>query len=36
MCPNKFSYTSDSNKNFLTINDLKKLVAEQKKIILNA
>ena len=35
-CPNIFRYSSDANKNFLKINDLKKLVEKQKKIILNA
>ena len=35
-CPNKFSYSSDNNKDFLKINDLKKLILKQKKIILNA
>ena len=35
-CSNKFSYSSDTNKNFLKIDDLKKLIEKQKKIILNA
>ncbi len=36
VCSNKFSYSSDTNKNFLKIDDLKKLIEKQKKIILNA
>ena len=35
-CPHRFSYSSDTNKKFLKISDLKKLIIKQKKIILNA
>ena len=31
-CLDKFSYSSDTNKKFLKINDLKKLIIKQKKL----
>ena len=34
-CTNQFRYSSDTNKHFLKIQDLKKLIIKQKKIMLN-
>lgn len=32
-CPNKFRYSSDDNKKFLKVDDLKKLIIKQKELL---